>query len=83
MITRKSKLLVSILYCILFVLFSFIWQGTSTRRQRNDPFCIQVKLPPVTTFLILMVGWSNPLSALPSVQGHNSWTCRPKFSLSL
>jgi len=28
--------------------FSFICQGTSTRRQRSDLFGLRVKLPPVT-----------------------------------
>jgi len=31
--------------------YSFICQGTSTRRQRSDLFGLQVKLPPVTTSL--------------------------------
>jgi len=31
--------------------YSFICQGTSTRRQRNDLFGLRVKLPPVTTSL--------------------------------
>jgi len=31
--------------------YSFICQGTSTRRQRRDLFGLRVKLPPVTTSL--------------------------------
>jgi len=31
--------------------YSFICQGTSTRRQRSDLIGLQVKLPPVTTSL--------------------------------
>jgi len=32
-----------------FTGFSFICQGTSTKRQRSDLFGLRVKLPPVTT----------------------------------
>jgi len=31
--------------------YSFICQGTSTRRQRRGLFSLRVKLPPVTTSL--------------------------------
>jgi len=31
--------------------YSFICQGTSTKRQRSDLFDLRVKLPPVTTSL--------------------------------
>jgi len=31
--------------------YSFICQGTATRRQRSDHFGLRVKLPPVTTSL--------------------------------
>jgi len=31
--------------------YSFICQGTSTRRQRSDLFGLRVELPPVTTSL--------------------------------
>jgi len=34
-----------------YVRYSFICQGTSTRRQRSDFFGLRVKLPPVTTSL--------------------------------
>jgi len=44
--------------------YSFICQGTLTRRQRNDLFGLQVKLPPVTTSLTTQVE-AIPLSALP------------------
>jgi len=33
--------------------YSFICQGTSTRRERSDLFGLRVKLPPVTTSLAL------------------------------
>jgi len=33
--------------------YSFICQGTSTRRQRSDIFSLRVKLPPVTTSLAI------------------------------
>jgi len=41
--------------------YSFIYQGTSTRRQRSDLFGLRVKLPPVTTSLVEAI----TLSALP------------------
>jgi len=31
--------------------YSFICQGTSTRREQSDFFCLRVKLPLVTTSL--------------------------------
>jgi len=38
--------------------YSFIFQSTSTRRQRSDLFGLRVKLPPVTTNL---KGKGNPV----------------------
>jgi len=44
--------------------YSFICQGTSTRRQRRDLFGLRVKLPPVTTSLTTQ-SRGNPVKCLP------------------
>jgi len=44
--------------------YSFICQGTSTRRQRKDLFGLRVKLPPVTTMSNHSKVEAIPLSAL-------------------
>jgi len=44
--------------------YSFICQGTSTKRQQSDLFGFLVKLPPVTTNLVHSKVEAIPLSAL-------------------
>jgi len=63
--------------------YSFICQGTSTRRQRRDFFGFRVKLPRVTTKQSkhANVSEANPLSALPKAT--TSDLARPTFTLSL
>jgi len=55
--------------------YSFICQGTSTRRQRSDLFGLRINLPPVTTSL------GNPIKFL--AQGHNKRTCQPISTLTI
>jgi len=55
MVHTKEEYSLQVFYHILRTLIlntcSFVWQGTSTRRQRSDLFDIRVKLPPVTSSL--------------------------------
>jgi len=58
---------------IILRTFSFICQGTSTRRQRRDLFCLPVELPSVTTIYPLK-GRVNLVKCL--AQEHNKRTFR-------
>jgi len=59
--------------------YSFICQGTLTRRQQSDLFGHRVKLPPVTASLTTQR--CNPVKCL--AHGHNTWNCWPISTLSL
>jgi len=60
--------------------YSFIHQGTSTRKQRSGSrFGFRVKLPPVSTIYPLI---SRGNFVKCHAQRHNKWTCRPVLAQS-